>query len=995
MGQGGQIEERDVFISVRQDALEVLLKLSALFVKSRTLTSYGQFDLEAAGLSNLAGASNTLISKTKAAIIVMSSNYFSSESDQCFQKDEVEYIIDLYRRRGGKYPLRILLLQNKLSQPRIADFQTQLEAQYPNFGLSQVKVIPAAFYDAVSVSDWSNSLTEVADDILTQLRALQRGNQRFTPVNEYELDYVQRTIPRWAAGCASEARQSDTRGGASEAFRFERHHFFAPQATQIGATDTAAQPVTKWLFNSDYPRLLLCGSAGAGNSVAISFAALGFAWRLHDKTKKQTDEEGIPLEIATAAGDLSYGSVPVVLNAAKVAELRNTLHDPEAALFQAVADVMASATAQLSTEGVRARMKERPYVIFVDELDRLNEADEADLLNHMRSVSGQCEVRVIASGRPAEAAGKANFVSVVLKAPTEEQREAFFRAHAGDDKLALERIRFASRRLPINALDTPMLLSAFCWWARNFNQDTKGAAESQVHLFRTLTEALLAQLPKSEAAKELRLSVDAAREILSAIAFKGLGGSVSLRDAKGIVFAAMDRGEPGAFLSDDEISVLNTLEYQTDLIERQVDGSYRANGLLGDFLAAEHISGAPDFEVMLTNVRHFEAERQWRNALAIACSVMWSSKDEGTRQRGAQLLQALLSRARNAALAKERGDWFLCASAAVAALRTHIDERAALPQQQLINSAADLFAEASVDWTPSTRAESLELISAGVRRRNPTQTRQGVNAVLRRALKLTNDWPKIEGFNYGPGDDGGTRLGGMPVLVAHYEEFLSEMSGKLPPQGVWINEHRNEHRNSDADGEWGVDIWAELRSKPSSPVVFVTYFEAIAYADWLDLTLREQDKLGDDEILRLPTAREWTAMCAAIQKRSKYLWGREPLKEGDAAQANASVARIGRATPPGAFPPYGASELYDFNTNISVWTAPDRAPGESIWPPSLGSGENVTVVGGHFASRRNELGWRPLVSPEERSRGRGIRLVRTRRTTGWAGLDNGQEDEGG
>ncbi|MCP4424424.1 MAG: formylglycine-generating enzyme family protein, partial [Chloroflexi bacterium] len=90
--------------------------------------------------------------------------------------------------------------------------------------------------------------------------------------------------------------------------------------------------------------------------------------------------------------------------------------------------------------------------------------------------------------------------------------------------------------------------------------------------------------------------------------------------------------------------------------------------------------------------------------------------------------------------------------------------------------------------------------------------------------------------------------------------------------------------------------------KSNYPVVYVSYEDAVAYAQWRNK--------------RLPEQREWEA-AAQGQAGRAYPFGDAPPRE----KANTAELDLGGATPVGAFPedvsPMG---LLDMTGNVSEWT---------------------------------------------------------------------------
>ncbi len=130
-----------------------------------------------------------------------------------------------------------------------------------------------------------------------------------------------------------------------------------------------------------------------------------------------------------------------------------------------------------------------------------------------------------------------------------------------------------------------------------------------------------------------------------------------------------------------------------------------------------------------------------------------------------------------------------------------------------------------------------------------------------------------------------------PVTNAQYKAFLSEN-----PQWQKDNIHESYH-----DGNY-LSTWNRNnypKGKPDHPVVHVSWYAAMAYAEWIGK--------------RLPTEAEWEKAARGGLDEKTYPWG---------DQLNTTMANygkyIGASTPIGEYPPndYG---VYDMAGNVWEW----------------------------------------------------------------------------
>jgi hypothetical protein len=682
---------------------------------------------------------------------------------------------------------------------------------------------------------------------------------------------------------------------------------------------------------------------------------------------------------------------PLFMRARRIVEhlRQNPTRPKRDVLFAAIASRLSAGETAPSIGDMRERMMERPYALFIDELDKLSSDDETEVLSVLGAAQAFFDpkkkpIKLIACGQPVSHERVEPVVEVRLDPPTTQQRLQFFEDFAATqrDKAALRKILDAADKLQFRTqtttgsassetFDSPLLLNAFCWGAL---QDKVRVDECNGQV--ALCENLLSDVLDRAVRREDGVITSAqAQAILQNVAFSSLADDVDDDDAANIVAVVAGTGR--------ESSILDFLVDKAHLLERteyaRKRNCYRVRGLFSDYFAARQLA-ANEGVKFLENLTGETAQRKWRNVLAFACALMW--KTQSAEARALSIIDALLERAEASTDPADQAAWLHCAAACLNALAPIGDSES--PPQQLAIERASAIVRGAVNWTPKQRADAIAELSMAVRRTNERETRRDVNALCKSMLGLKQHWIAPKGFVH-PAGDKSLRVAGMPVLVAHYGEFLAAMARG---QTESVATETRLSQTQQGVGEAGIDVWAQLSAVPAAPMVFISFHEAVAYCIWLTNTFREMRprQLQEDEFIRLPTFAEWRAMADAIRGQRTYLWGNDAPGDGAASRINWRGANIGAATPPGVFPPYGAPDLYDFSSNVAVWTTPDRPAGSTLWPPQLAPGENPPAIGVHFASRKNDLsGFGGITTPPaaERRRERGVRLVRTRCITGW------------
>jgi formylglycine-generating enzyme required for sulfatase activity len=196
------------------------------------------------------------------------------------------------------------------------------------------------------------------------------------------------------------------------------------------------------------------------------------------------------------------------------------------------------------------------------------------------------------------------------------------------------------------------------------------------------------------------------------------------------------------------------------------------------------------------------------------------------------------------------------------------------------------------------------------------------------------------------------RIGRYPVTVGEYQRFID--AGGYANEQFW---------KAGGFGKWTApDRWDDQQQHPTQPVIYVTWFEAAAYAA----------HVGG----RLPTEAQWERAARGTDGRH-YPWGNaEPEKTLLNFRAN-----VGRPTPVGVYP-CGASPqgVLDMAGNVWEWCQDWRGPyaqPDQADPTGPGKGTARVVRGGAWddypvicrAAYRNDA------RPDNRDYGVGFRVA--------------------
>ncbi|NJN93303.1 MAG: SUMF1/EgtB/PvdO family nonheme iron enzyme [Anaerolineales bacterium] len=218
------------------------------------------------------------------------------------------------------------------------------------------------------------------------------------------------------------------------------------------------------------------------------------------------------------------------------------------------------------------------------------------------------------------------------------------------------------------------------------------------------------------------------------------------------------------------------------------------------------------------------------------------------------------------------------------------------------------------------------------------------------------------------------QIGKYPVTNVEYGRFIA--AGGYQNKRWWTAAGWQEKEQED----WSEPrFWDDAQvNQPNQPVVGVSWYEAVAYGQWL--------RAETGQPYRLPTEAEWEK-AARGQDGRRYPWGNE--FEAGRLNAREGEQRVETTTPVGIYPggvsPFGA---YDCAGNVWEWCA-TKAPGYKLksypydateveWTVDYLEGTEVRVLrGGSFYDNVNyaRCASRDGSSPYGRDWNGGFRVV--------------------
>jgi formylglycine-generating enzyme required for sulfatase activity/energy-coupling factor transporter ATP-binding protein EcfA2 len=195
-----------------------------------------------------------------------------------------------------------------------------------------------------------------------------------------------------------------------------------------------------------------------------------------------------------------------------------------------------------------------------------------------------------------------------------------------------------------------------------------------------------------------------------------------------------------------------------------------------------------------------------------------------------------------------------------------------------------------------------------------------------------------------------------PITVAQYRVFIDD--GGYQQQGYWTSEGWKWRQEHDRTQPYR---WGEARyNNPNQAVIGVTWYECMAFCNWL--TAQLADRLPEGYVVQLPTEAEWEAAAAydTQMERRTYPWGEDEPTPEYAIFTDDQGNRLGAPAPVGVCPAGSAAcGALDMGGQMWEWCRSSH----KAYPAGANEGEqefkrdeyDVPLRGGSWRNNRTSV----------------------------------------
>lgn len=795
-------------------------------------------------------------------------------------------------------------------------------------------------------------------------------------------------------------------------------------------------PALSSIFEDLNSPLLIIGEAGAGKTTSLTTAA-AFMASMTSRDFRPRANEIMNTEMGEIARNFPKRTpiyIPIVIRCTVLAakmktarqlafdDFKTLLHVLHEALFPDQKIFENDSEKEGAQGAIRARMVQQPYAIYLDALDEVLDDGIAERILKLAKyayedfIEQSLKIKIVISSRPS------SFIShdahcVELMALRMDQVSTYFESFAkslsaptADQKRDFVRraeASFKERDSLAEFLSLPFNLNCFCWlsWQDWLTNRTKEAPTTETEFFKMIINHLIDGMNLLDMDGN-PLPMGMLRLVLRRLANEALnsdGGKDRLQVEDAVKLCEHSLSSGYAYLSDKEYpeikhgyaqQLLENIVNRSGLLRRQGDYYRFRRVRFCEYLAGERIDSDALTSASIQNLRIAKLDDVLESlkfcyALRIKRNVAPYADN---------VLKGLIDRADEASRGGKNDEAFDWLNASLECIGSAMEsDLSGQPRygpesegyELVCSKAVEMLSHFGTKLMPARRAETTSMLMFLGHRSNSAVTVTKVRGLFERLTANRQRWlPAEVPESKEPG--AATRkilVERTPVLVCEFEDFLARQ-GRA--NGLW--DHADEAQRVCIDKAPAIgqddlapmEVWRKQRRSPGNPVTWVTWYEAVAYANWMTSVTENK---APEEQCRLPAEHELLAISTQLANGEAYPWGKQ-LSKGIDSEANWRGAEVNNVSPPGTFgslemsgPSGPVGELVDFGSNVRVWTIDTDADGRPKWPldEPVPLEEMQFVAGGSWADRSLQLraerrGKRSV--PNKRSRRVGIRLVR-------------------